>query len=110
MFQTAHARLAVVASVLWIPAAALLAPAQNYGRNDFANFLPPLLLGWLMIWVGIYGVNWVMDAPGTATAGTGPQPTKRSFSAIPRPVYYALVLIAVVLIMGLPKALFRLLS
>jgi hypothetical protein len=100
MFQTAHARLAVVASALWIVCAYALASEPGYWRDDY--FWTLLISGWAIIWVGIYGVNWIVAAPG-ATGSAKPF----SFAAVPRPVYYALVLIAVVLIMGLPKALFR---
>jgi hypothetical protein len=104
MFQTAHARLAVVASALWILGAYVLASEPGYWRSEY--FMTMLIGGWLMIWVGIFGVNWVTAAPGASS-----QPRKPfSFPDIPRPVYYALVLIAVVLVMGLPKAVFRFLT
>jgi hypothetical protein len=105
MFQTAHARLAVVASVLWIPAAYIVASDEFIHWNP-NYFLLILFAGWAMIWAGVFGVNWIVTAPGES-----PEPRKPlSFPAVPRPVYYAFVLIAIVLIMGLPKALYHFLS
>jgi len=108
MFQTAHSRLAVVATALWIPAAYLLATEPGYWRDDF--FYTVLIGGWLMIWIGVFGVNWITAAPGTPPSPPSGPSKALSFPAIPRPVYYALVLIAIVLVMGLPKALYRFLT
>jgi hypothetical protein len=73
MFTSTKSRLAVVASGIWIIGATLIPDAYSPSRW-WGSYFFALVCGWALIWLGIYGAYWVIDAPkGPITVPTFPR-------------------------------------
>jgi hypothetical protein len=93
VFATVKSRLAVVAAAAWVAGAYFVTPYSYHFA--WANYLGALLAGWLAIVLSIYGASWVLEGPAIKIP---PFPTWAG---------YVLIGAMVVIIMGLPKALFN---
>lgn len=98
MFTSVKSRLALVLSVAWIPVSFLR--LDDYWT--FGEWLWLIVIGAAALTAAVYAGFWVKDSPGFK-----PIPFPRvSPTAFPRWLGYALIIMMVVVIMGLPKVIF----
>jgi hypothetical protein len=97
MFTTMRSRLAVLATCVWAAGAYLVTEAAP--AHFAPNYIGTFLTGLAALWVVIYGVGWVMDAPG------GEPLVLKKARNMPRWAGFVLLGFMAILIMGLPRAL-----
>jgi hypothetical protein len=88
MFSTVKSRFVVVSAGAWALGSAIWA-LSDYNAS-LGQYLVTVLLGWVAIWLAIYASFWVLE--GSAVR-------------VPRWLGYALVVIMIVVLIGLPKLL-----
>lgn len=92
MFKSIQSRLAVVACGAWLIGAYFT--VNSMARFFWVDYLTSVAIGWVVICLAIYGAFWVVESPGV------------NVPKLPRWAGYILIGVMVLLIMGLPKAIF----
>ncbi len=101
MFQTIQSRVAIVLSGAWVAGSILSI------END--DDLPLTIgVGLAAIWGGIYGLRWILQAPGAATtAGDASGGLANKFYDWPQWAGYTVLILLAAVVMGLSKVISR---
>lgn len=92
MFQSIQSRLAVVLCGAWLIGAYFT--VNSVAQFFWAEYLTSVAVGWVAICLATFGGAWVLQSPGV------------TMPKLPRWAGYLLIGVMVLLIMGLPKAIF----
>ena len=105
MFRSWLARLAVVLMGVWLIPAYFITDLGSGLRFRTEDFFGYAVIGWLAIWIGYFAVRWIAGEAINTSEDFKSASLSVKQRNVPNWAYVVFLVVAVALIMGLPRAL-----